>query len=107
MLVRYAALIVSLLAAGAAPAENLNADAARRLESSKLFAFNCPDGSHGTGRVYDDGAVTGAVQLQNSGPVVPIWLPAGTFTAKREAATGSLEIVWHICTFRSSRTSHL
>jgi hypothetical protein len=90
--VRCAIVIVSLLAAGPALAES---DAARRLVTSKLFGFNCFDGSRGTGRVYDDGSVIGAVQFQNSGAVLPIWLPAGTLTVKSEAVTGSFEIVWH------------
>jgi hypothetical protein len=42
---RFAALVASFLATGPALAQNMNAEAARRFVTGKLFAFRCVDGS--------------------------------------------------------------
>ena len=91
MRARYVILIVSLLAAGPALAESLNADAARRFVTGKLFTFNCFDGSRGAGRIYGDGSIIGTIQLQGSGPVDSVQLPAGTLKMKGEAVCASLK----------------
>src|SRR5713226_4214169 len=91
MIVRYAIVIVGLFAAAPVLAESLEADAARLFVTGKLFAFNCFDGSRGTGRIYDDGSVIGTIQFQGSGPVRPIWLPAGTLRVKGEVVCASIK----------------
>jgi hypothetical protein len=48
MMVRFAALIIGVLAAGSAPTQNMNPEAARRFVTGKLFAFRCVDGSGGS-----------------------------------------------------------
>jgi hypothetical protein len=92
MIAQYAIVIViPLLAAAPALAESLNADAARRFVMGKLFAFNCFDGSRGAGRIYGDGSVIGTIQVNGSGSVQSVWLPAGTVKVKGEAVCASLD----------------
>ena len=69
----------------------MNADAARRFVSGKLFAFNCFDGSRGAGRIYGDGSVIGTIQFRGAGPMRTVWLPAGTLRVKGEAVCASLK----------------
>jgi hypothetical protein len=90
MIARYAIGIVVFLASWPAFAETLSPDAARRFVVGKLFAFNCFDGSRGSGRVYGDGSVMGNIQYQGSGPVEWVWLPAGTLKVKGETVCASL-----------------
>jgi hypothetical protein len=91
MIVRYAIVIVSLLAAGPALSEGLTADEARRFVTDRLFAFSCFDGSRGTGRIYDDGSVIGTIQFQGSGPIRSVRLPAGSVRVKGEAVCASIK----------------
>lgn len=91
MIARFAIVVVTLLAAGPASAEPMNADAARRFVTGKLFAFNCFDGSRGAGRIYGDGSVIGSIQVHGSGPVRSVWLPAGTLRVRGEAVCASLK----------------
>src|SRR5437764_14507603 len=90
MIARVAIVVVSLLAAISARAEVLSPEAARRFVTGKLFAFNCFDGSRGAGRIYGDGSVVGTIQLQGSGPVDSIRLPARTLQVKGEAVCALL-----------------
>jgi hypothetical protein len=91
MIARFAIVVVTLLAAFPALAEPMNAEAARRFVAGKLFAFNCFDGSRGTGRIYGDGSVIGTIQMRGEGPMRAIWLPAGTLVVKGEAVCASLK----------------
>jgi hypothetical protein len=91
MIARFAIMVMTLLAAGPASAEPMNADAARRFVTGKLFAFNCFDGSRGAGRIYGDGSVIGSIQVHGSGPVRSVWLPAGTLRVRGEAVCASLK----------------
>src|SRR5438132_3852146 len=91
MVTRLAIVVLILLAAGSACAEGLTPDAARRFVAGKLFAFNCFDGSRGAGRIYGDGSIIGSVQMQGSGPVRNLWLPAGTLRVRGEAVCASLK----------------
>jgi len=91
MIARFAIVVVTLLAAFPALAEPMNAEAARRFVAGKLFAFNCFDGSRGTGRIYGDGSVIGTIQSRGSGPVRAVWLPAGTLVVRGEAVCASLK----------------
>jgi hypothetical protein len=91
MIARYAIVVVPLLVASPALAENLYAEAARRFVTGNLFAFKCFDGSRGAGRIYGDGSVIGTIQLQGSGPIQSVWLPAGTLKVKGEALCASIK----------------
>jgi hypothetical protein len=91
MIARFAIVVVTLLAACPALAEPMNAETARRFVAGKLFAFNCFDGSRGAGRIYSDGSVIGSVQLQGSGPMRSLWLPAGTLRVKGDMYCASLK----------------
>ncbi len=105
MIARFAIVIVTVLAVGPALAQSMNADAARRFVTGKLFAFNCFDGSRGTGRIYDDGSIIGTIQLHGAGPVRSVWLPAGTLRVKGEAVCASLKGMPIEPCFNLSRTS--
>jgi hypothetical protein len=91
MIGRFAIVVVTLLGAGPALAESMNADVARRFVTGKLFAFNCFDGSRGAGRIYVDGSIIGTIQLRGAGPVRSVWLPAGTLVVKGEAVCASVK----------------
>src|ERR1700730_10638502 len=51
MMARFVALVASFVASGPALAQNMNAEAALRFVTGKLFTFTCVDGSGGTLRV--------------------------------------------------------
>src|SRR3954454_9766203 len=91
MIARFAIVVVALLTTSSAFAETLTAEAARRFVAGKLFAFNCFDGSRGTGRIYGDGSVIGTIQFRGSGPVRSAWLPAGTLRERAGAMCASLQ----------------
>ena len=67
MSVRLVIVATGLLVAGAAVAEPMNADAARRFVVGKMFAYTCFDGTRGAGRIYSDGSVSGSIQLRGNG----------------------------------------
>src|SRR5712692_1216348 len=90
MIARFVIVLMSWLAAGAAWAEPMSPDAARRFVVGKLFAFNCFDGSRGAGRIYGDGSVVGTIQFQGVGPAEWVSLPSGTLKVKGEAVCVSL-----------------
>src|SRR5262245_53304781 len=92
MIARLAIVVATLLVAvGAARAETLTPEAARRFVAGKLFAFNCFDGSRGAGRIYGDGSVIGTIQFRGSGPVRAVWLPAGTLRERGGSVCASLQ----------------
>ncbi len=91
MRTQFAFAAVVLFAAFPAMAEPMNADAARRFVAGKLFAFNCFDGSRGSGRIYGDGSVIGSVQFAGSGPMRNLWLPAGTIQVKGQAVCATVK----------------
>jgi hypothetical protein len=91
MIARFAALAALLLAAGAADAQSMNVEAAKRFVTGKLFAFRCVDGSRGLGRIYADGSIIGSIQVNGSGPEKSVWLPPGTLRVKGEAICASLK----------------
>src|SRR5881227_4100729 len=92
MIARFAIVVATLLVAvGAARAETLTPEAARRFVAGKLFAFNCFDGSRGAGRIYGDGSVIGTIQFRGAGPARTVSLPAGTLRTRGEAVCASLQ----------------
>ena len=84
------AAVAALAAVGPSTAEQLNVEAARQFVVGKLFAFNCFEGTHGAGRIYNDGSVAGTVQFGGSGPVRFVSLPAGTVRAQGESVCASV-----------------
>jgi hypothetical protein len=89
MIARFAALAVLLFATGAAHAQSMNAEAARRFVTGKLFGFSCIDGSRGLGRIYADGSVIGTIQINGKGPERSVWLPPGTLRVRGEAISAA------------------
>src|ERR1700719_75386 len=89
-MLRVTMALAALVAAGPAAAEQLNVEAARQFVVGKLFAFNCFEGTRGTGRIYGDGSVAGTVQFGGSGPVRYVVLPAGTMRIQNEAVCASV-----------------
>ena len=93
MLVRF---VIGVLAAGAAilPAmagQIMSADEARRFVAGKVFAFNCFDGSRGTGRVLDDLGAAGSIQFSGAGPVRHVRLPGNTLQIRGQAVCASIK----------------
>ena len=91
MMARFAALVGSSLAIGPALAQNMNAEAAQRFVTGKLFAFRCVDGSGGSGRIYADGSVIAKIQSNGLEPERPVWLPPGTHRVKGNLVCASLK----------------
>jgi hypothetical protein len=89
MFIRSMSVTLGLLAAGAAVAEPMNAEMARRFVVGKFFAYTCFDGTRGSGRINGDGSVVGTIQMRG-GPVRYTTLPPGTLRVKGEAVCASL-----------------
>ena len=105
MIARLAVAVALLLATGPAVAQTMNAEAAKRFVTGKLFAYTCVDGSRGLGRIYADGSVIGTIQSSGAGPVKSVWLPPGTLRVKGEAICASLKGLSFEPCFSLSRTS--
>jgi len=69
----------------------MNAEAAQRFVSGKLFAFSCFEGTRGLGQIYRDGSVSGTIQERGSGLVRSFGLPPGTLKVKGEAVCATLK----------------
>ena len=91
MLKRVAVVVLGLVASAPAFSEELKPEEARRFIAGKLFAFNCFEGTRGTGRIFADGSVAGSVQFGGSGPMRHVRLPAGTLQVKPEAVCASMQ----------------
>src|SRR5216683_1053632 len=105
MIARFVIVLMSWLAAGAAWAEPMSPDAARRFVAGKLFAFTCFDGSRGAGRIYGDGSVIGTVQSSGSGPARTMWMPAGTLRVKGDSVCAAVKGMLFEPCFTLTRTS--
>jgi hypothetical protein len=104
MLVRAAVALTAFLA-GPALAEPMNADAARRFVAGKLFSFTCFEGTTGSGRIFNDGSVSGMVRMQGSGPVRFMRLPSGTLFPRGEAICSHLKGAFFNPCFNLEKTS--
>jgi hypothetical protein len=78
MVLRAAVALAGLLAVAPAFAEPMNAETARRFVAGKLFAFNCFEGSTGSGRIFNDGSVAGVMRQRGDGATRFMHLPAGS-----------------------------
>ena len=89
-----ARLVLGTITAGAiitpALAGMMTAEEARRFVAGKVFAFNCFDGTRGTGRILDDMGAAGAVQFSGAGPIKRIRLPGNTLQVRGQAVCASL-----------------
>jgi hypothetical protein len=89
MVMRSAILVAGVLATGAASAEPMNADQARRFVVGKLFNYSCFDGTRGTGRISNDGSVVGTLQVRG-GPTRYAVLPPGTLFVKGQSVCATM-----------------
>jgi hypothetical protein len=105
MLARLAVAVAGLIAASAALAEPMGADAARRFVVGKLFTYNCFDGTRGVGRIYGDGSVAGTLQAGPTAPVKFMRLPPGTLRVKGQAVCATLRGMPFEPCFNLDRTS--
>ena len=78
------------LFAGAAWAEPLSAEAARRFVLGKTFAYSCFDGTRGSGRIFNDGSAVGTIQSGGGGPTRMAALPPGSLRVKGDMVCATL-----------------
>jgi hypothetical protein len=90
-MLRFGALVVGLLAAVPAVAQEMKAEEARRFVAGKLFTYTCFEGTKGAGRINQDGSVAGTIQFQGSGPVRYAVLPANTVRQKGDQVCASVK----------------
>ena len=105
MVLRAAVALVSVLAVTPAFAEPMNAETARRFVAGKLFAFNCFEGSTGTGRIFNDGSVAGVMRMGGNGNTRFMHLPPGTLYPKGETICSSVKGAFFNPCFDLTKTS--
>jgi hypothetical protein len=105
-MLRFGALVVGLIAAAPAFAQEMNATEARRFVVGKLFTYTCFEGTKGAGRINADGSVAGTIQFQGSGPVRYAVLPANTLRTKGEQVCASVKGLPFEPCFNLVKTSH-
>jgi hypothetical protein len=89
-MVRGVVVWVGLLAAAPAMAGEMSAEQARHFVVGKKFSYTCFEGTRGQGSVFADGSVAGSIQLQGSGRVRYVRLPAGTLRVRGGSVCASL-----------------
>jgi hypothetical protein len=89
-MVREIAVVLGLVAALPAVADEMTASEARHFVVGKLFSYTCSDRTRGKSIVYADGSVVGSIQFQGSGPVRYATLPAGTLRLEGGRVCASL-----------------
>ena len=105
MLLRAAVALTGLLVVAPALAEPMNAETARRFVAGKLFAFNCFEGSTGTGRIFNDGSVAGVMRMRGDGPTRFMHLPAGTLYPKEGRICSNVKGAFFNPCFELNKTS--
>src|SRR3954468_6601914 len=105
MLLRAAVALTGVLAVAPAFAEPMNAETARRFVAGKLFAFNCFEGSTGTGRIFNDGSVAGVMKMRADGPIRFMHLPAGTLYPKEGRICSNVKGAFFNPCFELNKTS--
>ena len=90
-----ARLVLGAVTAGAmvvpALAGMMNADEARKFVAGKVFAFNCFDGTRGSGRVLDDLGAAGSIQFSGAGPIRHVRLPGNTLQIRGQSVCASIK----------------
>lgn len=81
---RIVILVAGLAGVVPAAAGEMSPDEARRFVVGKTFAYNCFEGTGGSGRIHADGSVAGYIQIRGNSPRYVV-LPAGTLQVKGEA----------------------
>jgi hypothetical protein len=102
---QLALVLVALLCALPARAEELRATDARHFIAGKHFAYRCFDGTIGHGRIYADGSVAGYIQVGGSGPRRYVVLPTGTLRVRGDQYCASLRGIPFEPCFNLNRTS--
>ena len=105
MVLRAAAALAGLLAVAPAFAEPMNAETARRFVAGKLFAFNCFEGSTGTGRIFNDGSVAGVMRMRGTGQTRFMHLPAGTLFPREGRICSNVKGAFFNPCFELNKTS--
>src|SRR3954465_12114416 len=105
MLLRAAVALTGVLAVAPAFAEPMNAETARRFVAGKLFAFNCFEGSTGTGRIFNNGSVAGVVRMGGNGTPRFMHLPPGTLFPKDNRICSHVKGAFFNPCFELTRTS--
>jgi hypothetical protein len=90
MCIRVAVLLATLCLAQPSTAETLKPEAVRDFVAGKLFGFSCFEGTRGSGRIYSDGSLAGAVQIRGTGEARYVTLPAGTLLVNGESYCASI-----------------
>jgi hypothetical protein len=90
MCVRVVTVATTLLVAWPALAEPLGVEAAHRFVVGKTFAYNCFDGTRGSGRIQGDLSVAGTIQIRGNGPVRFVHLPPGTIKVRGQSVCASV-----------------
>lgn len=105
-MLRVAAVVIGLVAAFPAQAQEMKAEEARRFVMGKLFSFNCFEGTRGSGRVNHDGSVAGTIQFRGNGPVRWANLPANTLYVNGDSVCANVKGMPFSPCFRLQKTSH-
>ena len=106
MLKRVVVLVLGLAGILPASAGEMNPAEARRFVVGKLFSFTCFEGTHGAGRIFADGSVSGTIQFQGHGPVRYARLPAGTLRVRGERVCAKVRGLFFEPCFYLNKTSH-
>jgi hypothetical protein len=105
-MLRIAAVLIGLVVAVPAFAEDMRAEEARRFVMGKLFSFNCFEGTRGSGRVNHDGSVAGTIQFRGNGPVRWANLPANTLHVRGDSVCATVKGMPFSPCFKLQKTSH-
>ena len=103
---RIAAALTVLVLATPVSAEQLQAEQARHFVAGKLFAYTCFEGTRGSGRIYNNGAVAGTVQFQGKGRVYRVRLPANTVRVESGSVCASVKGIPFSPCFNVDKTSN-
>ncbi|MGZ3412029.1 MAG: hypothetical protein ACXWJW_11495 [Xanthobacteraceae bacterium] len=74
----------------ASAGEVLKPEQAKQFVAGKYFAYNCFEGTSGSGRIQADGSVAGTIRVRGKGPARFVALPAGTIRVKPNAICASV-----------------
>ena len=85
------AVLSTALISGPGLAEQMTVVSARQFVLGKLFAFNCFEGTRGSGRIYSDGSVAGNIQFRGNGAIRYVMLPSGTIRTEGESVCASVQ----------------